>query len=395
MKSNALTQRKAEGLRLAGLYTDGAGLSLLVDGKGHKTWTLRLTVDGKRRQRGLGAFADVTLKEAREKAAIVKAGGTVKAQPKAKPQPEPEPESTAPTFSAFFESWYPVRRKGLRGRRPADNTAAVERYVYPVLADIPVDRIKLEHIKEVMAPIWADKPVAAQNLQQILAEALDVAAYRGHRSEFAPNPANRKRLTAELGDPGHEVCNHKALPPSQVPEAYAKVSADKSCYPITRQALMFTILTASRGAEVRGATWGEFDMEAGLWTVPASRMKAKKIHQVPLPRQAMEMLAEVWRQRDIDVGVDVEYVFPSPTTLQPVAKSTALRALARVGIDATTHGFRSSFRSWCAENGIDRELAELSLAHRIGDATEQSYHRSSLLDRRRVVMQQWADFCAG
>src|SRR5205823_2788050 len=182
------------------------------------------------------------------------------------------------------------------------------------------------------------------------------------------------------------VEHHAAIEHSQIGAFMAELRQQEG---VAARALEFVILTASRVGEVIGARWSEIDLNGKVWTIPAERMKAAQAHRVPLSEAALAIVEKMAAHRRSD-----DYLFPGISAGRPISASAIRIVMDRIGAGATTHGMRASFRSWCADNGIARDLAEQCLAHAIGNAVEQSYNRTDLLERRRPIMASWARFCA-
>ncbi|PRX37221.1 Integrase [Meinhardsimonia xiamenensis] len=389
-----------------GRYHDGGGdgLALYVKPSGSRFWVQRVTIDGKRRDLGLGPFPAVSLTDARAKAAankaLIREGKGAELLHRT--------EKSRITFAEAAERCLVKRAKGLsneKHRRQWRSTLAT--YAFPVLGDMPVDRIGLRDVLRVLEPIWEEKPETASRLRGRIEAVLswatvagfregdNPARWKGNLAEVLPAPSSLKRQKG--GD------HHPAVAQADLPRWWQRLAQVEG---MGAAALRFAALTAARSGEVRGATWDEIDLEAGLWRVPASRMKAKREHVVPLSRAALEVLASVPR-------IEGEaLVFPGIRRGRPMSDMTLAKAMkAAHGRDlkaggegfldprskrpAVPHGLRSSFRDWAAERGYERDLAEIALAHDVGDATERAYRRSDMVERRRAMMEAWADHVTG
>ena len=252
--------------------------------------------------------------------------------------------------------------------------------------DLPVDAVTTDHVLAILKPLWSKVPETASRLRGRIEKVLDAAKARGHRS--GENPARwrghldhllpkRQRLTR-----GH----HKALPYAEVPAFVARLQELRS---ISALCLEFTILTAARSGEAMGARFEEFDLDRGIWTVPATRMKAGREHRVPLSPRAIEI---VQRMAAVRTG---DFVFPGNRPDRPLSNMALEMLMRRLKVDATVHGFRSAFRDWAAEQtSVPREVAEAALAHVLENKVEAAYRRSDLFEKRRVLMEQWAEFLA-
>lgn len=366
-----------------GVLFDGAGLRLKVKKNGAGYWIFRYRRGGVNREMGLGPLRDVGLKKARERARelreILRAGGDPKAE-RARAR-----ERIVPTFREAARGLIEQKSVEWRnGKHAAQWTSSLETYAYPRLGDLPVDVIETEHVLRALEPIWKNKTETATRVRQRIEAVLDYAKARNLRR--GENPARwRGHLDKLLAKPAkfHRVRHHAALAYSDLPEFMAELAEQPGC---AARALEFTILTAARTGETLGAQWGELD-PGDVWAVPAERMKAKRAHRVPLSEQARGIIAHIPRL------IGSPYIFPGRNPKKPLAGVAMLMVLKRMGRTETVHGFRSTFRDWCAEQtNFPRELAEAALAHTLRDKVEAAYQRGDLLERRRKLMQAWADY---
>ncbi|MDR6535585.1 phage integrase central domain-containing protein [Variovorax soli] len=367
-----------------------AGLHLLVKSNGNAAWLLRSLVGGKRKDIGLGGYPDVTLAGAKEAARrsrdlIVQGVDPVEQRRQARALLMAE-NAKAKTFADCATMF--IDAKGDEWRNPKhrqqwENT--LKTYAEPVLGELMVRDISLAHVLEVVEPIWKTKTETATRVRGRIEAVLDWAAVRGYRE--GDNPARWKgHLEQLLPKPSKvsKVDHHPAVP---VDEASAFLEALRRMEGMGARALEFLILTAARSGEVRGATWDEIDMDARLWTVPADRMKAKRVHRVPLSKQAIRVLEALPK---IEGG---KLLFPGAKG-KPLSLMSISAVMRRMGLEAVPHGFRSTFRDWAAERtNFPRELAEMALAHTIESKVEAAYRRGDLLVKRSQMMQAWADFC--
>ena len=297
-------------------------------------------------------------------------------------------EMIKPTFKAAASDW--LERNAAKWKRPA--TAgyienSFERYAYPIIGSMKIDRIKVPHIEDVLLPIFKDgKPAAAKDLRRRMSAVFELAEARQY---ITHNPCGKALDAVMPATNGHK--SQRAMHYKVIPDAYANIRDCKNVVWAARYCVEFVILTATRSAEARGARWSEIDMDAATWTIPADRMKAKREHVIPLSSAALAVLEKAKGASD---GSGL--VFPAPRFKGRELGSVAmLTVLDRAGCrDLTTvHGFRSSFRTWAAEcTGFDLAVMEKSLAHNVGSQTERSYDRSKLADRRRLLMSQWAAY---
>ncbi|EWH00454.1 tyrosine-type recombinase/integrase [Halomonas sp. BC04] len=257
-------------------------------------------------------------------------------------------------------------------------------YAYPVLGKMAVADVELAHVLKVLEPEWETKTETMTRVRQRIEAVIAWATVHGHRS--GDNPARWKgNLDAILPKPSKvsKVKHHKALPIDDMGEFMAKLRQQQG---MAAKALEFTILTAARSGEVRGATWGEIDLPNAVWTIPAGRMKAEKEHRVPLSKQVVTLLESLPRH--------AEFVFPAPRGGK-FSDASMAAVLKRMGVDATVHGFRSTFRDWAAERtSYPHHVCEMALAHTIKNAAEAAYRRGDLMEKRARLMQDWAMFCS-
>ena len=370
-------------IKEAGRYIDGDGLMLLVKPTGAKAWVLRLTAGGKRRDIGLGSLKVVTLAEAREKAHELRrqiANGVDPVAEKRKAKEE------VPTFrNAALRVHEEQKATWKNGKHQAQWINTLESYAFPVLGDLPVNEIEGPLIRKALLPIWLSKPETARRVRQRIGAVLDWSYVNGFRASEAPMRSLAKGLPRQPKKNGHFA----ALPYTQVPALIARLRERSS---IGRVALEALILTAARSGEVRGATWDELDLEAGLWSVPAERMKMARPHHVPLAPQA----ADAFERAKAFSAPCTALVFPGQKLTRPLSDMTLLKVMRDMETGVTVHGFRSAFRDWVAEEtNTPGEVAEAALAHAVSNKVEAAYRRTDYLEKRRVLMRQWADFCTG
>lgn len=365
-----------------GRYGDGRGgygLSLLVkptsNGRLSKTWSQRVRLHGRVTNIGLGAYPIVSLAEARKKALTNRRAIEQGLDPRG---------SRVPTFSQATEKAIAIHAAGWKpgGKSKKQWRTSLSTYAYPRLGRTPVDRITTADVMACLIPIWHTRPETARRVRQRIGAVMRWAIAQGYRAD---NPAG-DAITAALPSNNARRRHHPALPHADVAASIATIRTS-AAYPTTVLAFEFLVLTACRSGEVRGARWDEIDQAAATWTIPSSRMKSAREHRIPLPSRAVEVLAEARRYRDRS-GL----VFPSATARQ-LSDSTLSKLLRENGIPAVPHGYRSSFRDWAAElTDTPREICELALAHVNSDRVEAAYRRTDLFDRRRQLMQHWAEY---
>lgn len=389
----ALSAAQVAKLSEAGLYAVGgvAGLQLRIDPGGSRHWILRVKVGTKRRDIGLGGFPTVTLAQARERAREAREliwRGIDPVEQRKAARAALVAAQDVPTFAECARRFLANKRAEFRNAKHAAQWAAtLETYAGPIIGNMPVDQVELRHIESILSPIWMSKTETAKRLRGRIEAVLDWATVSGHREGL--NPARWKgHLDAVLASPNKvaKKQHFAAMPYTDVPAFLVELRQREG---IAARALEFTVLTAARSGEARGATWKEIDMDAGIWTIPADRMKAGKEHRVPLTDAAIAILRELPR---LDDSPDSPVFFaPRGGQLSDMALTSVLR---RMGKDVTTHGFRSSFRDWAADQtSFPREVAEQALAHTL-QGVEAAYRRSDLFEKRRKLMDAWASHCA-
>jgi integrase len=386
---NQLTVRQVETISTPGRHADGGGLYLVITKQGSRKWVLIYTRRKKRKEMGLGSAAKggVSLAKAREAAAHARAilamGGD--------PLLARREKVAIPTFGEFADELVETLAPDWRNEKHRYQwRMTLQKYGAP-LRPMPLDKIGTDDVLRVLKPLWISRPETASRLRGRIERVLEAATVRGYRS--GPNPAIwRGSLRALLPKPkkltrGH----HPAMPIDQLP---AFVGTLRKCDTIVAWMLEFTILTAARSGEVFGARWREIDLDALVWTIPGERMKAGREHRVPLAPRALEILNKLtlFRKSDSSDGL----VFPSRRPDRPFSNMTMQMMLRRsaAGRAYTVHGFRSTFRDWAGEcTTFPRDVVEVALAHLVGDEVERAYRRSDALEKRRKLMEAWANFC--
>lgn len=376
---NRLSARAVQTLTKQGYHADGGGLYLLVKPTGSKSWVLRFRRGGRLREMGLGSTQVVSLQEARAAALehrkhLASGEDPIDARRAAR--------SAGATFGQAAEAYIDAHRAGWKNNAQADQWAQSLRDYGPA-ESLPIAQVDTSLVMACLKPIWSTKTETATRVRGRIERVLDWAKVHGLRD--GDNPARwRGHLENLLPKPSKvkPKRHHAAMPFVDVPAFMARLPERDAK---SRRALRFTILTAARTEEVTGATWAEFDLEAMLWTVPASRMKGGREHVVPLTPAAAAILAGLPRSAP-------------PFALSENAMLYLLQKPAPkgFGLPFTVHGFRSSFRDWAAEQtDFAREVAEMALAHAIRDKTEAAYRRGALIEKRRTLMTAWADFLIG
>jgi len=386
-----------------GLYSDGGGLYLQVtaprgqDRTGHppRSWIFKFTLNGKAREMGIGPLHTVSLAQARAKATECRALCKDGRDPiEARSLERAALFADARKLATFKE----CARQFIEGHKAAWRNAkhaaqwerTLETYAYPKIGSLPVQAIGTSDVLGVLEPIWTKKTETAKRLRGRIEAILDWANARGYRE--GENPARwRGHLDKLLPNPSkvQRVRHHAALPYEDMPEFMAALRAQEG---VSARALEFAIFAAARTGEVIGARWSEIDTTNKVWIVPATRMKGGREHRVPLSARALAILEEMKLLRQ-DGGQ--AFVFPGGKAGQPLSNMAFLMLLRRMGrTDLTAHGFRSTFRDWAAERtAYQGEVAEMALAHAVGDKVEAAYRRGDLFEKRRRLMDDWARFC--
>lgn len=375
----------------AGYHAVGTvpGLYLQVAPSGSRSWVLRTTVGSKRREFGLGGYPAATLQmahqRARDKLDLIGAGTDPVEMKKAARSAITAHQAKAFTFKQCALKYLDAHESGWSNAKHGQQWRnTLETYAYPVLGPLLARDVDTTNVLQVLEPIWRTKTETASRLRGRIESVLDWAASRGFREGV--NPARWKgHLDNLLPAPARiaKVNHHAALP---VVDAKAFMAQLRAVGGMGARALEFAILTAARSGEVRGATWAEVDLKEAIWTIPAERMKAGKVHRVPLSESALAVLDGLPRV----AGTDLLFVSPRNGELSDMTLTAVIR---RMGIDAVPHGFRSTFRDWCSEEtNCPRDVAEMALAHTIGDKVEAAYRRGDLFDKRRALMSEWAAY---
>ena len=376
-----LTARKVATAK-SGKYSDGGNLYLIVSDTGARKWVLRYTWRGRAKELGLGSATSVPLADAREKAADARRTIALGFNP----IDVRKRDGGIPTFGKMADDVVDALSAGFRNEKhKAQWRSTLETYAAP-LRSKPVDTIGTDDILAVLKPIWQKKAETASRVRGRIEKVLDAAKAKGFRD--GENPARwRGHLDHLLPKPlkltrGH----HAAMSYENVPRFIGQLRKRDATAAL---ALEFCILTAARSGEVLGMRWPEIDMDKNIWTAPAMRMKAGREHRVPLPPRAIVILKKLAKLKQGD------FVFEGQRRNKPLSGMAMQMMLRRMKIDdATVHGFRSSFRDWAGNvSHFPREITEMALSHVIGDKAEQAYRRSDALDKRRKLMEAWANYC--
>src|SRR6516162_5915122 len=392
-----LTALKVDKAKRPGMYADGGGLYLRVTFSGTKNWVFRFMLSGRPRWMGVGPLHTIGLAEARNRAAgfrLQRHDGVDPIEKRRAERLEARLDAAkARSFKECAVMYIAGHRAGWRNpKHAAQWQATLAMYAEPVIGGLSVQRIDTALVLKVLEPIWTTKPETAGRVRGRIEVILDWAKARSYRT--GENPARwRGHLDKLLPARGkvHRVEHHAALPYAELPGFLVALREQKA---IAARALEFLVLTAARKGETIGARWSEFDLLDKTWTVTAERMKAGREHRVPLSARALAILQEMQVHRP--AGNADGYVFAGGKLGKPLSNMAFLMLLRRLGRgDLTAHGFRSTFRTWAAERtNFPREVIEVALAHAIGNKVEAAYQRGDMFEKRRRLMEAWAQFCA-
>lgn len=369
-----------------------AGLALRVYPKGQRAWVLRTMVAGKRREFGLGGYPSVLPSSAKDRARATLDKIFSGLDPIEEKQRQRSAlraaKAKAVSFSKVAEQYIAQHEAGWKNpKHAAQWVTTLSTYAFPVIGSVTVASVDTPLVLKVLEPIWTEKTETASRLRGRIEVILDYATAKGLRD--GPNPARWKghlALTLPARRKVAPVQHHAAIPVLEMPAFMKQLRGMDG---VSARALEFLTLTAARSGEVRGMTWGEVDLKNKLWTVPASRMKAKREHRVPLSDAAWLILESIKRVNGVNL------VFPG-TRGGALSDMSLTAVMRRMGVEAVPHGLRSSFRNWTAEmTSYPNEVAEMALAHTVSSATEAAYRRGDLLEKRRPMMTDWAEFLKG
>jgi integrase len=388
---NRLSALRVSKASTQGRYSDGGGLYLQVSTSGTRAWLFRFERDGKERQMGLGSARDVGLAEAREKASacrkLLLAGvDPIENRRDARTQARIQAARGA-TFEDCAEQYITARENGWTNavhRRQWRSTLST--YAYPVIGKLPVDAIDTALVIKILEPLWQKKPETASRLRGRIESILDSATVRELR--VGENPARWRGHLDKLlpaRSAVKPVKHHAALPYAELPEFMAELRRREG---VSAKALELVILTALRTNELVGGRRTEFDLAGKVWTIPATRMKRKREHRVPLSKRALEIIA--------GLPQDGELIFEGARAGRPLSNMALLEMVRGMSHGhLTVHGFRSTFRDWAAETtAYPNHVVEMALAHAIGDKVEAAYRRGDLFEKRRRLMEEWARYCS-
>ena len=384
-----LTDAAVKRSKKPGLVADGNGLYLQTSNTGSKSWLFRYRFAGKDRAHGLGAIDTVPLQAARDEA--------VRCKRLLREAIDPIEERrrrigalvaskvASQTFQQVAEKFIDTNEASwTNGKHAAQWRTTLATYCFPKIGAVPVGGIATAHVLECIEPIWKAKPETASRLRGRIEQVLDFAKVRELRN--GENPARWKSHLDQVLPAREKIAprvHHEALPYQEVPAFYAQLMEQDG---IASLALRYLILTLARTNEIILAPWPEIDFPRGIWLVPPERMKAGREWRVPLARESLAILLALDRK--------TPYVFPGRKRGEPLSNMAMLQLMRRLDVSAVPHGFRSSFRDWCAETqSVPHEVSEMALAHAVGSKVELAYRRSDMVERRRELAQRWAKFC--
>lgn len=375
----ALTALKVKHAK-AGRYCDGRGLYLEVQPSGSRSWVLRIQYQGVRRDLGLGSFRDVSLVDARIAASEMRR--------KIRSGIDPTVERRAarrstPSFENAARACYETLKAGWKDSRQKIWIASLERHAFPMIGSWPVEAVDALAVRDVLEPIWLTVPDTANRVLQRINAVLDFAHIKGWITKEVSLRSVRKGLPRQNNTGGH----YAAMPYQDAPAFIQAVAAMPPS--LGRDALQLTIYAAVRSNETRLAVWSEFDLDRAVWSIPAERMKMKVAHAVPLSKPAVALLRRLQDNR-----ADDDVLLFTSNGVKPISDMTMSKVLRDMKIeDVTVHGFRSAFTDWSSEmTDFPKEVADRALAHKIPDRVEAAYRRTDFFDKRRTLMQAWADY---
>ena len=386
-----LTAMEVKHATKRGLYPDGNGLCLQIARNGSRSWVFRFRIGQRRRYCGLGSIADVTLAQARERAAAARALLADGKDPIDVKQGRRAAVALSAartmSFSEAAAAYIDAHKASWRTTKTADSTAAaITTYANPIIGSLAVGEVDTGMVVKILEPIWYTKSETASRLRSTIENTLDWAAARGYRA--GENSARWRGHLESLLPKKAKVAPIQHLPALDYHEVGAFMARLRELPSIDARALEFCILTAARSGEALDAQWGELDLTAKVWTVPAERTKARREHRVPLSDAVMALLMELPTPH-------TGPLFPGRKAGAAINRTRLLGVLRQLNPDVTVHGFRSAFRDWAGDStSAQRETIEAALAHVVGDRTEAAYRRSDALEKRRKLMEMWATYCS-
>jgi integrase len=371
------------------MFADGGKLYMHVSATGARSWIFRYEIKGRRRERGIGSFPDVSLLEARDKAHELRKGLRDGVDPIEAKRKEREAERLAAasvvTFGSVAMSYIEAHKAEWTSSTLDAWRGTLRNHVLPRLGKVAIADIDTDRVLDVLNPLWEKNPKTAATIRSRIELVLGLAGAKGLRQ--GDNPARwEAHLEFHLASPskaGPKTRNFEAIPVAELPcfvRNLRKIGGQKSAV------AEFAILTCTRIGEALGATWQEIDFPSRVWAVPAERMKTRVEHRIPLSDAALAILQRMQRRNDTDL------IFVSDKG-RLMHRSQINEVITKLHPGITAHGFRSTFRDWAAEGGKDRDLAEMALGHAVGSHVERSYRRTDLIEKRRELATAWSEFC--
>lgn len=369
-----------------GRHADMNGLYLVVRDTGTRSWMLRVQHRGHRRDFGLGSANEVSLADARLAVAdyrrMIRSGL------------DPVQElglrrKAAPNFEKVARDCYDAMKGGWKNGKHSSWMRSLENHVFPVIGRTPIDAVDSAAVLRVLEPIWLAIPDTARRILQRIGTTLDYAHIKG----LVPEEISLRSVTRGLPRQARRVTHLAAMPYEDVPAFMKKLTALENT--VGRDALQLTVLTAARSNETRFATWEEFDLDKRTWSIPGGRMKMKETHVVPLSPPAITLMRRLRDEHLVLEGkIAANALVFAGSTRNAISDATMTKAMRDMDVTGiTVHGFRSSFTDWAAEQtDFPKEVADKALAHKIPNAVEAAYRRTDFFDKRRVLMNQWAEF---
>jgi integrase len=393
---NKLNHTQVKSATEVGLLSDGGGLYLQISSVGTKSWLLRFKLLGKRREMGLGSYRDVSLAEAREKAAenrkLVKKNIDPIEQRKSSQKALAKLAEGKKTFKECALEYIASMEAGWKHPKHSQQWKnSLINYVYPVFGDWPIDQVDREAIQKVLTPIWNTKTETAGRIRGRIERILDWARVKEYRS--GENPAYWRGNLEHLYTKPSKIMDVKHMPSLPYEKMASFLLSLKKKESLAARAVELLIYTVTRPTEALSAKWSELDLEARTWTIPKDKMKGNIEHVIPLSDQCADMLENLHQFEDS------AFLFPSTKKDKHLSSSAMLKLIKTIGEeiefpDITAHGFRASFKTWTSDTqNFDWQAVEFCLAHKIKDKAAAAYHRSNLLEKRKVIMSAWANHC--
>lgn len=378
-----LTALAVKNAKEPGIYQDGGGLRLVVTKARSRQWVIRITVNGKRRDVGLGGYPAVSLDRARLLAAEHRTTAKTGGDPLERRRIE---KAKARTYKEAFEDYFAIKKKELtNGSHTREWQSCMERYVFPKIGERPVSEVRAGEVVDILRPIWDEKSETASRVLQRMTAVFDAEIVLENRERANPCTG----VARVLGSKQRAKGNFRSLPYTQLP-GFIKALRQRAGDPATKLCLEWLILTAARSGEARGASWVEVNEKRALWTLPPERMKGRREHIVPLSARCLEILKEAYA-----LERKGPLIFPSEISGWALSDMTLTKLLRDMDYAkvATVHGFRSTFKTWCGEVDKTRdEVSEAALAHQDANAVRAAYLRAQYLDERSELMRRWEKF---